>query len=179
MTSPRGAVPLVVYRVADGRHPLLDGSGAARYGGRWHSPGRQVVYTARSYAGALLETLVHANIGRVPVHHVAIALTIPADVAIETVGGIAAVGWDAPDLVVSREIGDRWLASGASVALAVPSAVALPHEQNVLLNPAHPEFIRISASRPEAVRWDARLFDRERLERSTALSPGQSPKKVR
>jgi RES domain-containing protein len=148
---------LAVYRIADGRFPLLDG-GAARYGGRWNSPGGQVVYASRTYAGAMLEVLVHANTGRVPRHHVAVELTLPPALAVETLDAAAAPGWDAADLVVSRALGDAWLAARASVALVVPSVVAPPHEANVLLNPAHPDFARIVAAPPTPVRWDARLF---------------------
>ena len=39
------------------------------FGGRWNSPGRRVIYAAESYAGAMLEVLVNANIGRMPKHH--------------------------------------------------------------------------------------------------------------
>lgn len=60
--------PLRIYRIADGRKPIFDGRGAALYGGRWNFPGRYVIYAAETYAGALIEKLVHTNIGRVP-HH--------------------------------------------------------------------------------------------------------------
>jgi RES domain-containing protein len=35
-------------------------------GGRWNSAGKRVIYAAQTYAGALLEVLVHANLGIVP-----------------------------------------------------------------------------------------------------------------
>jgi len=150
--------PLDVHRIGDGRFPLLDGGGAARYGGRWNTPGRQMVYAARTYAGAMLEVLVHANIGRVPRHHVAVEVTLPEGLTVAALDAARAPGWDAADLVVSRAIGDGWLAEATSVALLVPSVVAPPHEENVLLNPAHPDFVRLRVSAPDPVRWDARLF---------------------
>jgi RES domain-containing protein len=150
--------PLAVFRVADGRYPLLDGQGAARVGGRWNTAGRPVVYGAGTYAGAMLEVLVHANIGRVPRHHVAVEITLPAGIAVATLEVAEAPGWDDPALVVSRAIGDAWLRARESVALFVPSVVAPPYEQNVVLDPAHPDFARLRVSAPEPVRWDARLF---------------------
>ncbi|MGH8336162.1 MAG: RES family NAD+ phosphorylase, partial [Gammaproteobacteria bacterium] len=51
------------FRIADRRHPLLDGLGAFLNGGRWNSKGRRVIYSSETYAGALLEILAHANIG--------------------------------------------------------------------------------------------------------------------
>lgn len=38
----------------------------------------------------------------------------------------------------ARNIGDGWLASGASLALIVPS-VLTQYENNVLINPEHPD----------------------------------------
>lgn len=81
--ASRRSGPLRAFRVADRRHPLFDGSGAALHGGRWNSPGRRVIYAAQTYAGALLETLVHANIGRIPKHQAWIEILVPADIAIE------------------------------------------------------------------------------------------------
>jgi RES domain-containing protein len=54
------------FRVADPRHALFDGSGAYMKGGRWNSPGRRIIYAAETYAGALLEALVHLNFDSVP-----------------------------------------------------------------------------------------------------------------
>jgi RES domain-containing protein len=41
--------------------------------------------------------------------------------------------------------------------LSVPSAI-VPEERNYLLNPAHPEFSRITIARPAAYRIDPRLL---------------------
>jgi len=68
MASPRSGT-LRAYRIADRRHRIFDGAGAASFGGRWNSPGRRVIYAAETYAGAMLEILAHANIGRIPRSH--------------------------------------------------------------------------------------------------------------
>ena len=57
-----------------------------------------------------------------------------------------------------RSLGDAWLASGSSVALRVPSALA-PGEFNCILNPAHPQYGKgaiWTVGRP--LRIDSRLF---------------------
>ena len=54
---------MIAYRIADARHPIFDGTGAMLRGGRWNSIGQRVIYAAESYAGAMLEILVHANLG--------------------------------------------------------------------------------------------------------------------
>ena len=69
--------PERAIRIADGRYPLVDGTGAFLQGARWNSPGRRVIYASESYAGALLETLVHSRIGKLPRHHMWIEIEIP------------------------------------------------------------------------------------------------------
>ncbi|RMS24040.1 hypothetical protein ALP71_02375, partial [Pseudomonas coronafaciens pv. garcae] len=45
----------------------------------------------------------------------------------------------------SASFGDAWLASGQSLALAVPSVI-IPREYNYLLNVQHPEFQAVVAT---------------------------------
>ena len=146
------------FRIADSRFPLYDATGARLYGGRWNSPGRGVIYAAETFAGAVLEVLVHANIGRIPRTHAVIEIEIPVEVGIERVGVSAVVGWDDPSQLASRSFGDRWLEEARSAVLMVPSLVTRGREANVLLNPAHGAFVKITHLAPEAVIWDERLF---------------------
>jgi RES domain-containing protein len=127
-------------------------------GGRFNSPGRPVIYGALNFAGAMLEVLVHARIGKVPKHHVWVEVDVPDDVSVEHAGHEALpVGWDAPDAQIARRFGDQWIDEARSALLVVPSVVARA-ERNVLVNPAHPEAARLVASVPQAVVWDQRLF---------------------
>ena len=154
---------LTAYRIADGRHRVFDSTGSMLQGGRWNSSGRAVIYAALSYAGAMLEQLVHANTGRVPKHHKYVVISIPAKVTVERrARDDLPRGWDSEDCRVSCTFGDAWLASERSAVLLVPSVVA-ELETNVLVNPAHPHFKMIRASGPKAVKWDARLFRNRRV----------------
>ena len=54
-------------------------------------------------------------------------------------------------------IGDSWATSRRSAVLRVPSAV-IETEYNYLLNPAHPDFARISIGTPNAFELDLRLL---------------------
>jgi RES domain-containing protein len=56
-----------------------------------------------------------------------------------------------------RRFGDEWIHAGQTVALLVPSA-AIRGEWNVLLNPAHPGFPKISLQEPQLFEFDARMF---------------------
>jgi RES domain-containing protein len=154
------------YRIADRRRKIFDGYGAAFMGGRWNSPGRRVIYAAETYAGAMLEVLVHANIGKLPKTHSWIEILIRKGVRIEEVHPADIPGWDAPDQRASRRYGDKWYDEARTAVLVVPSIVARP-ERNIAINQEHPEFRRIRATAPQPVIWDARLFGSHRASRAT------------
>ncbi len=158
--EPNRAPAWSAYRIADGRFDPFSAVGASLVGGRWNSPGKGVIYASRSFAGAMLECLAHAGIGRIPRTHVAIEITIPGAVSVEQPPEASLPeGWDHRNLRVARAFGDEWLRSGRSAVLVVPSVVAR-REGNLLLNPRHSDFARITAGTPEPVIWDARLFGR-------------------
>lgn len=147
-----------LFRIADKRRPLWDGSGAAQVGGRWNSPGRPVIYASLSYSCAMLEILAHAGIGRIPATHSHVIADVPDDVAIER-RGVSSLpsDWDAEGSLSARVVGDRWLEEGRTAILIVPSVVARL-EWNALVNPLHPDAVRLVVARPEPVIWDRRLF---------------------
>ena len=148
------------WRIADGRFDVFSSVGASLVGGRWNSPGLGVIHASRSFAGAMLECLAHAGIGRMPRTHVAIEITIAAGVTVEQHDDASLpAGWGHADLHVARAFGDAWIRERRTAVLVVPSVVAR-REGNVLLNPQHPDFGKISAGSPEPVVWDARLFAR-------------------
>ncbi len=66
-------------------------------------------------------------------------------------------GWDAARPSASQTYGEAWQTSRRSLLLLVPSVVARM-ELNVLINPEHAEFPRITHSLHQPVWWDRRLF---------------------
>uniref|UniRef100_A0ABX1PNY9 RES domain-containing protein n=1 Tax=Aromatoleum anaerobium TaxID=182180 RepID=A0ABX1PNY9_9RHOO len=147
-----------VYRIADDRHPIWDGTGAALVGGRWNSSGKSVIYGSLSYACAMLEILAHAGIGRVPRTQRFVVAEVPDELSVERHDPLTLpAGWDAEDSSVARGFGDDWLVSARSLVLVVPSVVARL-EFNAIINPRHPEFQKLMVSIPEPVIWDSRLF---------------------
>jgi len=149
---------LRICRIGDSRHPLWDGTGAAMVGGRWNSSGRPVIYGALSYACAMLEILVHANIGRVPTTQVHVVAEVPDHVALECLGASCLPrGWDSDDLSIARQVGDQWLQEARTAVLIVPSVVARL-EWIAIANPLHPDAQHLSVSPTQPVLWDQRLF---------------------
>lgn len=150
---------LIAFRISDGRHSIFDGAGAMMYGGRWNSPGEhRVIYGALSYAGAMLEILARVGrVGEVPKYHQYIKISVPSTIEIEEVTRERVPGWQEPDLYESRKYGDLWLQEKRTAVLIVPSVIA-GEEKNILFNQDHQDFEKITASDPQEVIWDSRLF---------------------
>ena len=132
------------------------------YGGRWNSIGRRVIYAAETYAGALLEVLVHSNLSQPPKNHRVISIHIPDEIAVETVTTAQLPQWGSQDMLASQAWGDRWIESQRTAVLKVPSVVTQGRENNLILNIGHPQFTLITVEFPEDVHWDHRLFSRDR-----------------
>jgi RES domain-containing protein len=57
----------------------------------------------------------------------------------------------------TKALGDAWVQELRSAVLQLPSVI-IPGESNYLLNPAHPDFKRISIANPEPFAFDPRLL---------------------
>ena len=134
----------------------LSGRGGILASGRWHSAGRPVVYLAESPSGAMLETLVHLELDPedVPDTYQLLRVEMPEQASM-TVANALEDGWE-EDQELTQSIGNEWLEEGASLLLSVPSAI-MPHTNNYLMNPAHPESDDVTFS-PQRWHFDKRLF---------------------
>lgn len=146
------------HRICRKAHRALDGEGARRYGGRWNSPGRPVVYASSTLALAALEFLIHLDSFEAPRDLVAIRITVPDDLVVADVRVRALPPrwhrYPAPD--ACRDAGDAWLAARKIAILRVPAA-PVPEEWNLLLNPQHPDFHRIRQTAVRRFHFDQRL----------------------
>ncbi len=135
----------------------FSGEGARRYGGRWNSPGRALVYVSAHLSLAALESLAHADRRRFERDYVAFELMVPHAWVLELRDEDLPADWrDRPASPGARAVGDAWLEAKASVALSVPS-VLVPPERNLLLDPAHPRFDEVWIAPPRPFRFDERL----------------------
>jgi len=136
----------------------FSGDGAAVEGGRWNPAGVKAVYVSEHLAMAAQEKFVHLphplprrsrfvkfslRFGRLPVRRLT-AAKLPADWRTEP----------APES--TQAIAAAWFAAGPTAILAVPSAL-IPEETNYVLNPAHPDFLRIKISAPATFEFDPRM----------------------
>ena len=146
------------YRIADRRFPMLDGAGASRFGARWNSPGRPVVYAAETFAGAMLELLVHVGPDRLPTDQVYVEIRVPDQAASERFDELSVIEMQVKGQEYTRRLGDLWLKESRSPVLIVPNVVTNGVESNILLNPLHPDFFQIEVGESKTVIWDSRLF---------------------
>jgi RES domain-containing protein len=137
----------------------FDGEGARLYGGRWNHPGTAVVYCSSTLSLAALEYFVHVEPDLAPPALVAAAADIPAGLEIETleVEALPASWRSYPAPERLRDLGTGWVRSRRTAVLQVPSSV-IPHEMNVLLNPAHPDFAKIHLREAEPFAFDPRMW---------------------
>jgi len=152
-------VSIVVWRIVKRKYKAtaFDGEGASKYGGRWNSPGKRIVYTAGSKSLALLELLVYLD-SSVLSSYVVIPVTF-SDAWLSQVDILSLPpNWKGhPAPVELRQIGDGWLDSFGSAILRVPSAI-VPDESNYLINPDHPDFSSVEIGASVLFEIDLRLL---------------------
>lgn len=137
-----------VARLHKRDYRALSGEGAAKWGGRWNSRGKEVVYTASCPALAVLELRALAT--TMPKHYVLSWIELP-DLESETVVFVPS------DLKAFVQIGDEWLEHGRTAILRVPS-VLVPRQLNYLINPLHRAFGQIQVVEETPFAFDWRLL---------------------
>ncbi len=138
----------------------FSGIGSRLYGGRWNSKGVTVAYGSATLSLAALEFLVHADVRLLgAVQLVSCDASWPEDLAVEVVAaGSPPSGWrNTPSPGALATLGDVWVRDRRSAILLVPSAI-VPSENNVLINPIHPEARRITYGAPARFSYDPRLL---------------------
>jgi RES domain-containing protein len=136
------------------------GEGSRVFGGRWNSRGTSVIYLSEHESLAALELLVH-TMPLLPGERY-FSFRVEWDEKLTEYFPIKKLPpeWKVePASIASMQIGDDWVRSGRSVALALPSLLSTS-ELNFLLNPNHPEFKKIKIGRPIEYRFDPRLLGR-------------------
>lgn len=134
------------------------GFGSTLGNGRWHIKGlQQMVYAASTRALCQLEKRVHCN-GASPRDMALMRLELdPTSKILDAHSLGLPKDWRTNE-TATQTIGMQWLADGQSLGLWVPSFVE-PAENNLLINPAHPDFNGIKLvieSNPFV--FDPRLF---------------------
>lgn len=138
-------------------YSAFSGEGAAKAGGRWNSRGLRAVYASESLSLAALETLVHLN-PRLSLRYAYFSVLFPKALIEVLPPERLPSGWNTePPPDGPKRIGDQWLREQRSAVLQVPS-VLVPTEWNFVINPAHPDFSKVSISKSAPYSFDARFL---------------------
>jgi RES domain-containing protein len=137
---------MIAWRLCRRPHVGLDGEGARRFGGRWNSPGRPMVYLADHPALAALEVRVHLDLpfDLLPADYVLMRVDIPEPASLDPA-------------TTTIKAGNAWLATASSATVRVPS-VLVPHAWNLLVNPRHQGSARAETLSIEPFGFDPRLW---------------------
>ena len=145
------------FRLCRGAYPAYDGEGAFRAGGRWNSKGTRVLYMSENRSLAVLEILVHLS-ASIPNRYVLGSAVIPDNIALEILDERQLpASWstlDPGEQEPTKRIGDEWVEQQRSALLSVPPVVV--GERNYVVNPAHPDFLRIAFADPIPFHLDPR-----------------------
>ena len=152
---------LSLWRISKRKYAdtAFSGEGTRRAGGRWNSRGQGMVYTSGTLSLAALEVFVHMEVEDVATMLASIRLDIPTDVQIDYLAtDRLPPNWrDIPAPIGLAAMGDSWFKTGGTAILAVPSVV-IPIEYNYLINPTHPDFVKLSIESPQPFELDPRLW---------------------
>jgi RES domain-containing protein len=137
----------------------LTGKGAAIKGGRWNSPGVELIYTSANRSLAMAEVFVHLSLGTLPDDFVMVVISIPDDITvIKLAEEDLPAGWNSfPYLVSTQYIGDKLVIGNKYCILQVPSAVT-KGDFNYLINPHHRDFSGVIIVSAERFPFDKRIF---------------------
>jgi RES domain-containing protein len=155
-----------VWRISKAKyaHSAFSGEGAKLFDARWNFAGVPMVHTSSSLALAAIEFFVHLDPNEAPLALVFLMAEIPEDLRVERIEiDTLPADWHRTDNKDLQQLGTDWAKSISSVALIVPSA-AVEGEWNVLVNPTHPDFAKITVSAAKPFHYDERMFKHPHLQ---------------
>ncbi|MEJ8756714.1 RES family NAD+ phosphorylase [Pontibacter sp. H259] len=151
---------MIVFRLSRARFAKdLSGRGAELAGGRWNSKGTPMLYTSDSIALCTVEVAVHMPLGIVPLDYHLVHIRIPDEIELkELPETILPEDWKSyPHSNATQVIGDEFIVAQGALVLKVPSA-AVQGTYNYLVNPRHPDFMKVQVTHIEPFEFDKRLF---------------------
>lgn len=137
----------------------LSGVGAAMKGARWNSAGIEMIYSTSNRSLAMAEVAVHFSIATMPSDYMMITIHIPDDISLLklTIADLPK-NWNVfPHPNETQILGDKFVIENKYCVLQIPSAVT-QGDYNLLLNPYHPEFKRITIIETVKFPFDNRLL---------------------
>ena len=150
-----------VFRLSREKYATpLSGKGSAIRGARWNSTGIELIYTAKNRSLAMAEVAVHFTLATLPSDYVMLTIKIPDDIKTKQIreSDLPPDWKDFPHPGSTQKVGDEFVAENKYCVLIVPSVVT-QGDFNVLINPKHKDFSRISITKIEKFPFDKRIFE--------------------
>jgi len=126
---------------------------------RWNSKRIEMLYFASTRSLACLENVVHRNPIELSLKFKVTVVEIPTDLVQDLNINTLPNNWYLTDISaynLCRTLGDNWILSKSTLALKVPSAI-IKNEYNFLLNPNHPDFVKVKTVDTEPFYFDPRI----------------------
>lgn len=149
-----------VYRLARQKNTTpLSGKGAAKYGARWNPVGVELIYTAQNRSLAMAEVAVHLTLATLPEDYMMITIDIPDDIKVKplTEADLPADWQEFPHPASTQDIGRDFVTENKYCVLIIPSVVT-QGDFNVLINPNHTDFSKITITSIDKFPFDKRIF---------------------
>ncbi len=149
-----------VYRLSREKFASpLSGNGAAIKGARWNSIGVELIYSASNRSLAMAEVAVHFTLATLPCDYIMMTIFIPDNIPIKKLNeSDLPKDWNTfPHPSSTQSIGDMFVLENKYCVLQIPSAVTMG-DYNVLINPNHPDFIKIKIITTSKFPFDKRIF---------------------
>ncbi|MHA8050863.1 RES family NAD+ phosphorylase [Aquirufa sp. ROCK-SH2] len=150
-----------VYRLAREKFATpLSGKGSAFYGARWNQKGTELIYTAQNRSLAMAEMAVHLTLATLPEDFVIITIEIPDDLVIQEFNeSDLPKDWrEFPFPPSTQKIGSNFVIENKNCVLKLPSVV-VKGDFNLLINPNHSDFSKISIVNVEKFPFDKQIFE--------------------
>ena len=149
-----------VFRLVREKHATpLSGIGAAKYGARWNPIGIELIYTAQNRSLAMAEVAVHLTLATLPDDYMILTIDIPDDIKIKqlTEDDLPTDWQEFPHPASTQDIGRDFVMENEYCVLIIPSVVT-QGDYNVLINPNHPDFTKITITSIDKFPFDKRIF---------------------
>ena len=151
---------MIVFRLSRGKYATpLSGEGAAKYGARWNPVGMSLIYTAQNRSLAMAEVAVHLTLATLPDDYMILTIDIPDDIKIKqlTEDDLPTDWQEFPHPASTQDIGRDFVMENEYCVLIIPSVVT-QGDFNVLINPNHKDFSKITIKNIDKFPFDKRIF---------------------